>query len=63
MSGELIKLQIKAFSDEQFSEEVSEGEFRTMLNPEKYAFKYKIEHNEDQASGTSSSAPRFNKVP
>ena len=63
MSGELIKLKIKAYSDEQFTEEVSEGEFKTLLNPDKYTFKYKIEQNEDQASGTSSSSPRFNKVP
>lgn len=62
MSGELIKLQIKAYSDEQFSEEVSEGEFKTLLNPENYTFKYKIEQNDDQAPGTSSSAPRFNKA-
>lgn len=63
MSGELIKLKIKAYSDERFSEEISEGEFKTLLNPEKYTFKYKIEQNNDQASGTSSSAPRFNKIP
>ncbi len=63
MSGDLIKLQIKAFSDEQFSTEVANGEFKTLLNPEKYSYKYKIEQNEEQASGTSSSAPRFNKVP
>jgi nucleoid-associated protein YgaU len=63
MSGELKKLRIKAYSDEQFSEEISEGEFRTLMNPENYTFKYKIEHNEDQASGTSSSSPKFNKVP
>ncbi len=62
MSGELIKLRIKAYSDEQFSDEVSEGEFRTLLNPENYTFKYKIEQNDDQASGTSSAAPRFNKA-
>lgn len=62
MSGELIKLKIKAFSDEKFSEEVSEGEFKTLLNPEKYVFKYKIEQNEDQASGTSATAPKFNKA-
>lgn len=62
MSGELIKLRIKAYSDEQFSDEVSEGEFRTLLNPESYTFKYKIEQNDDQASGTSSAAPRFNKA-
>jgi nucleoid-associated protein YgaU len=62
MSGELIKLQIKAYSDEQFSEEVSEGEFRTLMNPETYKFKYKIEQNDEQASGTSGAAPRFNKA-
>lgn len=62
MPGELIKLQIKAYSDEQFNNEVANGEFKTLLNPEKYSFKYKIEQNEDQASGTSTSAPRFNRA-
>ena len=62
MSGELIKLKIKAYKDEQFSDEVADGEFKTLLNPDKYSFKYKIESNTDQASGTSSSAPRFNKI-
>jgi nucleoid-associated protein YgaU len=62
MSGELTKLKIKAFSDEQFSEEVADGEFRTLLNPETYIFKYKIEQNDDQASGTSAAAPRFNRA-
>ena len=62
MSGELTKLSIKAYKDEQFSEEVADGEFQTLLNPENYSFKYKIEQNEDQAAGTSSSAPKFNKA-
>ena len=62
MSGELIKLQIKAYSDEQFSDEVADGEFKTLLNPENYKFSYKIEQNDDQASGTSTAAPRFNKA-
>lgn len=62
MSGELIKLQIKAYSDEQFSQEVADGEFRSLLNPENYKFSYKIEQNDDQASGTSAAAPRFNKA-
>ncbi len=61
MSGELVKLKIKAFSDEQFKDEVADGEFKTLLNPETYMFKYKIEQNDEQASGTSSSAPKFNK--
>lgn len=63
MSGELVKLQIKAYSDEQFNNEVSNGEFTTLLNPEKYVFKYKVEQNEQQASGTSSSSPRYNRTP
>lgn len=62
MSGELIKLRIKAYSDEQFSEEVGDGEFQTLLNPETYTFNYKIEQNDDQAPGTSAAAPRFNKA-
>ena len=62
MSGELTKLKIKAFSNEQFSEEVADGEFRTLLNPETYMFKYKIEQNDDQAPGTSGTAPRFNRA-
>lgn len=62
MSGELIKLKIKAFRDEQFSQPVSEGEFKTLLNPENYTFKYKIEQNDDQAAGTSAAAPRFTKA-
>lgn len=62
MSGELIKLNIKAYSDEQFSNEVADGEFKTLLNPEKYTYKYQIEQNDDQAQGTSGAAPRFNKA-
>ena len=62
MSGELIKLQIKAYSDEQFSQEIADGEFKSLLNPETYKFRYKIEQNDDQASGTSAAAPRFNKA-
>lgn len=63
MPGELIKLHIKAYSDETFQTEVANGEFRTLLNPEKYRFNYKVEQNRQQGSGTSSSAPRYNRTP
>lgn len=63
MTGELIKLRIKAYKDEKFTEKVADGEFKTLLNPEQYKFNYKIEQNEDQAPGTSAAAPRFNKAP
>jgi hypothetical protein len=62
MSGELIKLRIKAYKDEQFTEKVGDGEFKSLLNPEQYKFNYKIEQNEDQAPGTSAATPRFNKA-
>ncbi len=63
MSGELIKLHIKAYSDANFQTEVANGDFRTLLNPEKYIFKYKVEQARQQGSGTSSSAPRYNRTP
>ncbi len=62
MSGELIKLKITAYSNPGFTDEIANGEFKTLLNPDKYTFKYKIEQNEEQASGTSALAPRFNKA-
>jgi hypothetical protein len=62
MSGELTKLKIIAYSDETFSSPIEGGEFKTLLNPEKYSSKFKIEQNTTQASGTSSSANRFNKI-
>lgn len=63
MSGELIKLHIKAYSDPNFQTEVANGDFRSLLNPEKYIFKYKVEQARQQGSGTSSSAPRYNRTP
>ncbi|MFY9152165.1 MAG: hypothetical protein WAO52_09135 [Prolixibacteraceae bacterium] len=62
MSGELTKLKIKAYSNETFTQEVANGEFNTLLNPESYRVNYKIEQNRTQAQGTSSAAPRFNKT-
>jgi len=60
-SGQLEKLKIGAYSDPEFNNEVDDGEFSTLLNPEKYTFHYKIEQNDDQAAGTSTVSPRFNK--
>jgi hypothetical protein len=62
MSGELTKLKIKAYKDGKFSQEVANGDFDTLLNPETYRIRYQISQNETQAQGTSSSAPRFNRT-
>lgn len=59
--GKLEKLKVVAYSDPQFSDKVGDGEFSTLLNPEKYAYSYKIEQNDQQAAGTSAASPRFNK--
>ncbi|WP_346857589.1 hypothetical protein [uncultured Draconibacterium sp.] len=63
MPGELIKLHIKAYSDPTFRTEVANGEFRSLLNPEKYNLKYKVEQNQRQAAGTSAASPRYNRTP
>lgn len=62
MDGELKKLMIVAYSDPEFSNKVEDGEFTTLVNPESYAFKYKIDVDEDQAPGTSAAALNFNKI-
>ena len=62
MPGGLEKMRIIAYSDERFEEEVSGGTFVVQVNPEGYSFKYKIEHDEQQAQGTSAVSPRFNKI-
>lgn len=59
--GELEKLKVVAYSDPEFNNKVADGEFATLMNPEKYTYHYKIEQNDDQASGTSAISPRFNK--
>ncbi|MBL3598776.1 MAG: LysM peptidoglycan-binding domain-containing protein [gamma proteobacterium endosymbiont of Lamellibrachia anaximandri] len=62
MPGQLEKMRLIAYSDPQFSEEVADGTFVVQINPESYSFKYKIERDEQQASGTSATPPRFNKI-
>lgn len=59
--GKLEKLKVIAYSDPQFTNKVGDGEFATLLNPEKYVYQYKIEQNEQQATGTSAAATKFNK--
>jgi nucleoid-associated protein YgaU len=59
--GKLEKLKLVAYSDPEFSDKVADGEFSTLLNPEKYAYQYKIDQNEDQAPGTSAASTKFNK--
>ena len=63
MSKKYSKLKITAYSDEKFTKKVNEGEFETLLNPESYIFKYKVEINNTQAAGTSANAVKFTRIP
>lgn len=60
--GELKKLVIKAYKDEKFNDEVADGEFTTLVNPEKYMVAYKPEYTEEQGQGTSGWQPKFAKI-
>ena len=59
MKGELKKLKIIAYRDNKFTQIVGDGVFSSLLNPEKYAFKYKVEYTEAQGQGTSATQPKF----
>lgn len=61
MAGELEKLKVVAYSDPEFNTKIADGEFSTLMNPEKYTYHYKIETDETQAAGTSTVSPKFNK--
>jgi nucleoid-associated protein YgaU len=58
-TGELKKLKVTGYKDDKFSDPVGDGEFTSLLNPEKYTFKYKIEYTDAQAQGTSTAQPKF----
>lgn len=60
-SGNLVKLKIKFFSDPKYSSEVGQ-EFEAMFNPNKYSTKYEIEHDDNQAQGTSANSNAFGKM-
>jgi len=62
-TGELKKLKVTGYKDDRFSKKVGDGEFTTLLNPEKYTFKYKVEYTEAQGQGTSATQPKFVRTP
>ena len=45
--GGLKKLVIKGYKDEKFETEIADGEFTTLVNPEKYMVAYKPEYKEE----------------
>ncbi len=60
-SGELEKLVIKAYQDEDFSGDVIE-EFESFVNPHEITIAYDMEYDSEQGSGTTGSRMEFKKV-
>jgi hypothetical protein len=60
--AKLEKLYIVPYSDPEYNT-IAGAPFYTLMNPETYTYKYKIEFCETQAPGTSGVALKFNKMP
>jgi hypothetical protein len=59
--GKLQKLVIRCFKDEKYKDEITDLKYTALLNPEKYSQTYKTEYKKEQASGNSSTAPKFTR--
>jgi nucleoid-associated protein YgaU len=61
MTGELTKVEIRAFKDKTFADEI--GKFVLPINPEQFSQAFKIEYNEEQAQGSQGNDPEFKFTP
>jgi len=59
--GKLQKLVIRCFKDEKYKDEITDLKYTALLNPEKYSQTFKTEYKKEQASGNSSTAPKFTR--
>jgi len=58
-SGELKKLKIIPYKDDEFKEKGTPSEFKVLTNPEKYNIAYKAEQNEKDAIGTTGGNSKY----
>src|SRR5690554_3795818 len=58
--GKLEKVRIYAYNHADYADEHQVGEvFTAMVNPENYVLDYKVEFNDGQGQGTSTSQQKF----
>ena len=57
MAGELTKVEIRAFKDKTYGEEI--GKFVLPINPEQFSQTFKIEYDQEQAQGSQGNDPEF----
>jgi|SRR5690606_23223379 len=59
--GKFEKVKIYAYNHVDFADSHQVGEpFKALINPESYVLDYKVEFNDQQAAGTTATAPAFN---
>jgi len=61
MTGELTKVEIRAFKDNSYREEI--GKFALPTNPEQFSQTFKIEHNDEQAQGSQGNDSEYTFTP
>ena len=55
----LAKMKFKAFKDEKFSQPVSDGEYKVMLNPETIKWDRSLKYNDKYDANSSEAAPKY----
>src|SRR3954467_305701 len=61
--GELKKMKLVAYSDNQFKNKVPGAEYEVLINPESYSLTYGTDTNDITGQGSSESIRTFNKRP
>ena len=62
MAGELTKLKIISYSDEEASESSKEKEFEVQINPHQYSRNYSIRYNQSEIPGNLGGTGQFEWV-
>ena len=57
MKGELTKVEIRAFKDKTYGQEI--GKFQLPINPEQFSQSFKVEYDLEQAQGSQGNDPEF----
>ena len=58
--GELVKLKIVAYKDEEFSQKAGK-EFDALINPANYTHNFTINYKDSESLGETSAAPKYEK--
>ncbi len=57
MTGELSKVEIRAFKDKSYTQQI--GKFELPINPEQFSQSFKVSYDRQQAAGSQGNDPAF----